>query len=58
MGFKITRNLVNRMKKNSIKIKLESFIQSKKKRINQFLNQSKIFWKDVARNYKRINSVL
>ena len=46
------------MKNNSIKIKLESFIQSKKNRFNQYISQSKIFWRDVAKNYKRINSVL
>ena len=27
-------------------------------RIKKHYNQSKIFWKEVAKNYKRINSVL
>lgn len=45
--------------KNIIKIiKLENFIQSKENRINLYFSKSKIFWKDVARNYKRINSQL
>jgi hypothetical protein len=46
------------MNKNSIKLKFENFIQSKKNSINQFLSQSKIFWKEVAKNYRRISSVL
>lgn len=59
MGLKKQVGLANKMKNNSIKIiKLESFIQSKKNRINQFLSQSKIFWKEVAKNYRRINSLL
>lgn len=46
------------MENKSIKIKLESLIQSKKNKLSQFLNQSKIFWKEVAKNYRRINSLL
>lgn len=37
-------------------IAIKSFKQ--KKKLNIYLMQSKVFWKEVADNYKRINSLL
>ena len=44
------------MKNKLIEINFEEYLQSKKGRVNQFVIESKIFWKDVAKHYKRISN--
>ncbi len=57
MGFKIKQVYLAKqdMKTNT---KHKSFIQNKINKMCLFLKGSKIFWKEVAENYKKINSVL
>lgn len=57
MGFKIKQVYLAKqeMKTNT---KQKSFIQNKINKMCLFLKGSKIFWKEVAENYKKINSVL
>lgn len=58
MGFKIKQ--VQQLAKQEMKTnkKQNSFIQVQKNKFSQFFKESKIFWKQVAENYKRISSVL
>lgn len=46
------------MKKSTIKINFEGFIQSQRCWVCQYVSDSKTFWKDVAKHYKRISNEL
>jgi hypothetical protein len=46
------------MKNRIIKINFEGFLQSQRFLVCQYLSDSKIFWKDVAKHYKRISNEL
>lgn len=57
MGFKIKQVQLAKQEMKTNK-KQNSFIQVQKNKFSQFFKESKIFWKQVAENYKRISSVL
>lgn len=44
--------------KNIKKTDLVNFILKQKNKLKKYFSQSKVFWKEVANNYKRINSLL
>ena len=46
------------MENKNINIKNSRFLEVSKKTINQYVSQSKIFWKEVIINYKKINNAL
>jgi hypothetical protein len=46
------------MKNNTEKINFEEYLQSQKCRVTQYVNESKVFWKNVAKHYKRISNEL
>lgn len=46
------------MKKSTIKIQFETFLQSQRCWVCQYVSSSKSFWKDVAKHYKRISNEL
>jgi len=48
----------NTMKNNFIKIQFETFLQSQRCWVCQYVSNSKTFWKDVAKHYKRISNEL
>jgi hypothetical protein len=43
---------------NKKTIDLGNFVETQKKKFNKYFKQSKVFWKEVAKNYRRINSLL
>lgn len=44
--------------KNKKRIVVGNLIVTQKNKFNKYLNQSKIFLKEVAENYRKINSLL
>jgi hypothetical protein len=44
--------------KNKKRIVVGNLIATQKNKFNKYLNQSKIFLKEVAENYRKINSLL
>ena len=46
------------MKNSTVKINFEGFLQSQRCWVCQYVSDSKIFWKDVAKHYKRISNEL
>jgi hypothetical protein len=46
------------MKNSAKKIQFETFLQSQRCWVCQYVSNIKVFWKSVAKHYKRINNEL